>query len=105
VKLSLLHCHYAPREARNVQGHKDCWPAGETRTLTQLIEAACPARESHAPDVTNFACVGCGLYLATEERIWPQTQAARTAAEPMSDRLGTNTSTDIGAVLGRLGPR
>lgn len=66
MKLSLLHCHYAPREARGIAGHKDCWPPEEDRTLVQLVAAACPSRDQHAPRTTNTRCSDCGLYFGEE---------------------------------------
>ena len=57
MKLALLHSHYSPREK------PDKWPKGETRTLAQLVKAACPRAAEHAPETTNVRCEGCGLYL------------------------------------------
>ena len=56
MKLSLLHSHYSPREKPGA------WLVGDTRTLAQLVEAACPDRDIHAPQTTNAQCAGCGLY-------------------------------------------
>lgn len=63
MKLSILPCHHAPREARNITGHKECWPPEETRSLSQLVEAHCPEREGHSVTVTWERCASCGLYL------------------------------------------
>lgn len=64
MKLSLLPCHHAPREAP--KDHKGHWPEGETRTLAQLVRDACPLREGHAPVTMRVRCKGCGLYFAQE---------------------------------------